>query len=408
MKITQVRIEYAEGTARLSANVEWEDTDRAAPQVFFEVPRQFADALLPLGNCFLVAGILPALEAGERRIVVDAEVCPRLVAGLETIMRLFRYWYRSGAIAIERPHLVSRYRGDGGAAAFLTGGIDSLATLRRNQLICPRSHPESIRHLICLYGINFDSDDSPATFAAAIEALTVVAEESGAELIPVRTNARRELNPDLNFFRFKYHAALLAAAAHALGGRVTTTFIASSHDIPNLMAWGSHPLVDPHFSSADLRIYHDSVELSRLEKTRLVAGWDVGLQNIRVCPVNWPGVNCGKCEKCLRTMLALAAVGALDRCSSFDGSLLTQASARGIQIVGDNQAAFYAELIDPLRAVGRKDLADAVEFVLATYRGETGLRGTLKQLDRRYLGGGLHSLKRSVRANEFVRSSSTT
>jgi hypothetical protein len=92
-------------------------------------------------------------------------------------------------------------------------------------------------------------------------------------------------------------------------------------------------------------------------------------------------------------MLALAAIGALEKCRSFDRQLLTAAAVRDIMIFGDNQATFYAELIQPLHALGRNDLAEGVRFVLAKFRGETGIRGTLKQLDRRYLGGGLKTLK---------------
>jgi hypothetical protein len=56
----------------------------------------------------------------------------------------------------------------------------------------------------------------------------------------------------------------------------------------------------------------DGADMSRFEKTRLVAAWDAGLQNIKVCTRNWPGANCGECEKCLRTMLALTALNALN------------------------------------------------------------------------------------------------
>ena len=399
MIVTNVRIENGDGTARLTATVIWEDTRRSPVDIYFEVPSPFAGALVEEGNSFLLACVFPAVEAGEKRIAVDSYVCPRLRAGLETILRLFQQWYGTGprGIALESASVAYRRRPvPPAAAAFLTCGIDSLATLRRNRLMFQRSHPEFIRDLICLYGINFDSDDSPVTFASAMDVLGSVAKQSDAVLIPLTTNARRELNPDLDFFRYKYHAALLGAAAHALSGRVNTTFIASSHDIPNLIPWGSHPLVDTNLSSADVRIYHDSFDLSRLEKTRLVADWDVGLQNIRVCTANWPGSNCNRCEKCLRTMLGLAALGVLERSRSFEPQFLTEAAVRSIQIFDENQETFYAELIQPLRAVGRRDLAAAVKSILATYRGETGIRGALKELDRRYLGGGLLTLKRSV------------
>ena len=93
-------------------------------------------------------------------------------------------------------------------------------------------------------------------------------------------------------------------------------------------------------------------------------------------------------------MLALAAIGALRRARSFDVQDLTAESVRRIQVHAVNHVGFYADLIRPLRTAGRDDLASAVEFILARYRREVGLRGTLRRFDRMHLGGVLHSLTR--------------
>jgi hypothetical protein len=400
MKVANIGTTTAGGNARLSAKIIWEDVERPPAEVFFDVPREFEGALSTSGNSFLVGALLPAVEAGERRIAIDAEICPRLNTGLLTVLRLFQSWYGENnvTIAIEANKSANTHTpACARAGAFLTGGIDSLATLRRNHLLFAPTHPEFVRDVVLLYGINIDSDDSPHTFAHAVEELSQVARSADATLIPVHTNIRRELNTDIEFFRFKYHGALLAAAAHALSNRLTTTLIASTFDISCLMPWGSHPMLDPLFSSADLRLYHDSLDLSRFEKTKVVAEWETGLHSIKVCPANWPGRNCGKCEKCNRTMLALAAIGALHRTRSFDVQDLTADRVRRIQVYAVNHVGFYAELIRPLRTAGRDDLASAVEFILARYRREVGFRGTLRRFDRMHLGGVLHSLKRMGR-----------
>jgi hypothetical protein len=64
---------------------------------------------------------------------------------------------------------------------------------------------------------------------------------------------------------------------------------------------GSHPLLDPYYVGADLWIRHVGMTLSRLDKARVVADWAVDLQNLIVCKPAWPGDNCGRCEKCIRT-----------------------------------------------------------------------------------------------------------
>jgi 7-cyano-7-deazaguanine synthase in queuosine biosynthesis len=58
--------------------------------------------------------------------------------------------------------------------------------------------------------------------------------------------------------------------------------------------------------------------LSRLEKLRLVADWDVAFQNFRVCLADVEDrLNCGKCEKCVQTITGLVAIGALDKTHAF-------------------------------------------------------------------------------------------
>ena len=365
MRIENLALDTCGSRGRFSAHVVWEDSDRRPVDLFFEVPGEFAPYLSGSANAFLVGTIFPAADAGERRVAVDGSICPRVRLGLLSILGTFRQWYgsRQDAITIEAKAV------DGArlkatpprAGAFFTGGIDSLATLRRNRLLFPATHPDFVRDAVVLYGNNFDSDDSPATFARAVAELSAVTREADAELIPVSTNLRRELDPGGRFFAEKYQAAVLGATAHALGGRLTTMSIASSHDVPHLIPWGSHPLVDPNFGGFDMRIYHDSLELSRLEKTRLVAEWETGLQHIKVCVANWPGVNCGRCEKCVRTMLALIALRALERSDAFSARDVTEEMVRSIRVRKVNQASFYGELIDPLRSVGRHDLARGVE-----------------------------------------------
>jgi hypothetical protein len=71
-----------------------------------------------------------------------------------------------------------------------------------------------------------------------------------------------------------------------------------------LIKRGSNPLTDVMLSSDSFKIVHDGAEFTRCSKALYISSWTNGLRNLRVC---WEGEekdkNCGKCEKCVRTIL---------------------------------------------------------------------------------------------------------
>lgn len=68
------------------------------------------------------------------------------------------------------------------------------------------------------------------------------------------------------------------------------------------------------FSTENLKLYSEGACLTRLEKTKEVAKYKPSYNFLNVCVRT--SENCGKCEKCRRTLLALDAIGGLDYYSS--------------------------------------------------------------------------------------------
>ena len=188
-----------------------------------------------------------------------------------------------------------------------------------------------------------------------------VAEDAGINLIPVYTNIRHlcdERDLWLNYF----FGAVLAATAHAFSPRIALAWVASSYDIEHLHPCGSHPLLDPEYGSFDLRIRHRDLSLSRLEKIEIVAGWNVAFQNFRVCLANVPDkLNCGRCEKCVRTMLELESLGLLGKTRAFADDRVDPVWLDAFSITIRGRESFYTQLIEPLKARGRSDLANEIE-----------------------------------------------
>lgn len=413
MKIKNLRIEKKKDRTRIVAGITWEECDRPGLDVFFETNENFADALSCSAHPFLVGCILPAFHHKEKRIQIDDEVCPELKEGLITAMHWIRHWYyepERDLVNIEAK--IRKYKpsepSSKGAAFFFSGGLDCLATLRYNRLNFPLESPGAMMDGIMIYGQNIESDNRPETFIKAVEVLSEIAQDSKLTIVPVHTNIR-ELDEDAIVFDIN-HGAILGSVAHALAQRLDLVYISASDSIPGLRTVGrynfkpngSHPLLDPNYSSCDIRIKHDGVALSRLDKVMLLADWDAALRNIKVCGPNWPGENCGKCEKCTRTMLELLSVRVLHKSRAFPYDDVTEEMISRIHIkqpvFGYSVEDDYLELIEPLRAIGRDDLVHGIKNLIKRSRmkRKTGLKTRIRRFDNRYLNGNILKIKQFI------------
>ena len=144
---------------------------------------------------------------------------------------------------------------------------------------------------------------------------------------------------------------------------------------------------------------HENVALSRLDKTKLVGGWDVALKHLRVCnekeSYSQGNYNCGKCEKCVRTMTTLLSLGILDKTSTFREKDVSKKLLLDTFYLSDSyEENCYRELIKPLKQIGRDDLADGVQQVITRYQ-EKDFKGLIKRFDCAFLNGNLLSYVRA-------------
>ncbi|WP_372683684.1 hypothetical protein, partial [Desulfosarcina sp.] len=306
------------------------------------------------------------------------------------------------------------------AGLLFSGGIDSMSTLRINRLNFPLEHPGSVKDGIFAFGFDVRFQE---TFDEMVDSLSEILEETGITLLPFSSNLYTHylkldddnlINKNPGVWQYQYQGGALAGAAHLFTNRLDAVRIANTYDIANLRPFGNHPMIEPNFSSYDLRIHHDGITLSRLDKVKLIADWDVGLRTIRVCNqiTVWdektksfrernpfaPGeLDCCRCWKCVVTMLALMIAGALDKASTFPNKDISPELIRKSFTPNDQNLCDFLELIDPLKEIGRDDLAKAIEDKIAIYEDrEPGLKGLVKRVDRKYLDGNLARLKRTI------------
>jgi len=409
MRIEDLRTERKKNRSRIVATIVWEDSDRGRQDIYFETTDDFANGLTLGPHPFLLAGIMPALEYGEKRILIKEDICPELKENLMNAMRLIGHWYygqghemiRLEGNCSEVPVLIHKRRN---AGSFFSGGVDSYATLVQNRVSIPASHPSLIKDAFIVYGNNIESDNRPESFDRAFNELSLVLGRKGINLIPVYTNVR-ELEGDTRFFIEKYHGAILGAVAHAFEKRIEVMTIASSDYISDLHPHGSHPLLDPCYGSHNVRIRHDSTLFTRLEKVRLIKDWHDAINHLKVCEPNYPGENCCKCEKCTRTMLELLAVGLFKNNKSFLKKNITKKDIlSSVKIKNTAVRGFYMELLEPLKAVGRDDLVSVINGLLRNDRKRSPIRRLLgpriKRYDQVYFKGNLRKLVQSL--NSFL------
>jgi len=117
-----------------------------------------------------------------------------------------------------------------------------------------------------------------------------------------------------------HHGSALTSIALALSPLFKRSLVSAGQPPElRLTPWGSHPQLDPLWGTEGVEIVHAGGEVYRTEKIAShIARSELALRTLRVCfEVEHQPRNCGRCRKCLQTMIALHGAGALERCSTF-------------------------------------------------------------------------------------------
>jgi hypothetical protein len=261
-----------------------------------------------------LAGALPVAMKLGLPLHVEEPISAQLLASIPSIQAIYHAWnpdWRVIPVSAESPQPTPP--GGGGVASFFSGGVDSFYTLLK--------HLDEIDALIFIHGFDIPLDNTSLR-ARVSAAVREVAAAFAKPLIEVETNLKQFV---VRHVPWEYaHGALLAGVALLLSPRFSRIYIAASefYGMAVRVPWGSHPLLDPLWTTERTTIVHDGCEATRMDKVARIARSEVALRWLRVCWENPNGeYNCGRCGKCLRTMVALRIVGALDRCKTFDRPL---------------------------------------------------------------------------------------
>jgi hypothetical protein len=263
-----------------------------------------ADPLLP--------AVLLAAMSRQAPVRLAAAISPRLLSAVGTIQDIFHAWDPTRLHPVEIQSLSAvpdapSHRPSGGVGCFFTGGVDSWYSVLK--------HRDEITHLVYVHGFDVPLEDRGLR-AKVSAMLREVAGLLRKGLVEVTSNLRSAADAyvDWDF----YHGPGLASVALVLTPSLRKMYIPATHTYAALYSLGSHPLLDPLWSTEAVEIVHDGCESTRTEKVRCIAAFEPALRTLRVCWRNPDGAyNCGRCEKCLRTMIALRLAGVLDKTPTF-------------------------------------------------------------------------------------------
>lgn len=326
-------------------------------EMWFRGPR---DVLRAEGaDAFVITCLPTAMRLGLDMRVEDS-VSPKLLASLATVQDILCKWHPDfrrieiRATSGREPSGAVREA----AATFFSGGVDSFYSAL--------AHRESISALVMVHGFDL-ALEKVGLRARVSRALHEAALWLGKPLLEIETNSRQITERHASWLYQQFGPALSGVAV--LMGGFGRILIPSAESYAHLDVCASHPLLDPLWSTEYTTLVHDGAESDRNEKVAAISHFPAVLRGLRVCWENPDDAyNCGRCEKCIRTMLSLEAAGAMGRCTAFDAPL-TPAAVGSVRLPNQLVAYHFEESLAALRTAGtRPDLTRPLERVMARAR----------------------------------------
>ena len=296
---------------KLTLAAQRDGTPTWSKEVTFEVDAPFEVPDLANEDPFLIASLFPAMELGGvfrfhgkvsrtlLRNALDFQSAWALAA--PHFCRPFR---------VEVAEIDDRQPIDPGphpkSILAFTGGLDSMLALCRNISgdAGPTGHDIGATLAINGMGIGVEK---PAEAEAIFAELRTISASWDVPMAMVKTNLPTVVGRTL-----ETHGTWLAACLSLFAGRFDVGLIGSSvvWYWPGWEIYGSHPLLDPLLSGAQMAIRNDEGLFDRVDKAAMLAKYPAALRDVRVCDNPYHvDRNCCRCEKCIRTMLCFIAAG---------------------------------------------------------------------------------------------------
>lgn len=363
-------------------------TDAAAADgvIWIDVPGESEGDVVDRLDAWLVWALPHAFET-QQELVLEGAVDAELLGNAQRLMEIWSQWRPARRPIPIRADVVAATDGPPPrrTGLFFTAGADSYFTLLHRDAAARETHARGrapggdrgsdlgegpadarihdlIHDLIYVWGFDIPLKNR-AAFDAKRATLSRIAAETGKTPVFFATNLRESgirqpWGPVM-------HGPALGGVGLLLGNRwrtvLTSSFLLEGDDD----AWGSTPLTDALLSTSATRTEPYGETRDRLEKLAFVTRTPIALDTLHVCWEERSERNCGRCEKCFRTMLALEIVGVRERCSTFPREPLDLGHLARIWKDRPNLARTYARLQAHADRAGRHEVASAIGACLA-------------------------------------------
>jgi hypothetical protein len=270
------------GWCELQAHVK-SDTAKKPFLLRYCFPRSFEEFVsAENGDPFLAALLLPAMKRNET-LEVPVSVSRRLLHATDEIQALYKSWDESlSKVRINAPvrkEESSVTPGSPRHALFFSCGVDSYYSLFKNVTNHPNDE-ETIADLIVVRG--FDNPFQarrPSAFETVLANARRVSSQLQKNTLPVATNVK-DFATQFVPWDHLYHGAAMASVGLALENVFQRIHIASSFSRGQVFPWGSHPALDPLWSTERLSLSHDEFEARRVDKIRFIVQFPIVMDTL--------------------------------------------------------------------------------------------------------------------------------
>lgn len=270
------------------------------------------------GDAFLIA-VLNYAQRNRHDIQIEAPITEELLYNIETYLldSLTKYnpdFYRP----IIKAEISSEVLENAGAVGTgISCGVDSLHVLAsQNDARYPH---HKVTHLTFNnVGSHGEGEYARQLYNDRLRKPKQFADEYGYAFVPSDSNLMDVIQQS----HYKTHTYSSLFAIYCLQKLFSIYYYASGGysyddftlvDKPSYCSGSYEVLLLPILSTKQLRIYSEGEDRSRMDKLKKMVDFVPSYKYLNVC-LN-EGDNCSKCEKCIRTLLGIDAIGCIDNYS---------------------------------------------------------------------------------------------